>query len=120
MLFARHLARPLIVLTPLALAACLDLPMGQVPAGRPGAGDWGSAPPAASVQPSGAPEAACRAAAHAQGLEVLSVTGISPTALPDGTATGANVMLRVQRGAQVYDQRCHYALETGMGRIMAL
>ena len=65
-------------------------------------------------------EAACSDTARAQGLGVQSVVGSREVPSPDGTAQARDVMLRVTRGAQVFDVRCNYSFAAGAARIMSL
>lgn len=109
----------------LALGGCqLSMPGDW----RPGASE-GRAPAVArpSAEPSdgmvpttGDAEAACVAQGRSQGLEVQSVVGSRVQRGEDEVPVARDVMLRVARGGQVYDLRCHYQYASGTARIMSL
>lgn len=103
----------------------------------PAVGDWlpgsgGSRAPAAAttapqpetandaVPTAGAAEAACVAQGRSQGLDVQSVVGSRVQRGADDAPVARDVMLRVARGAQVFDLRCNYQYASQEARIMSL
>lgn len=92
---------------PQAPAAPEPLAMAPLPA-TPGASGAGAA------------EAACLAAGQERGFQVQGVVGSSDVTGADGRAISRDVMLRVARGAQVFDLRCNYSYAEGQARVMAL
>ena len=72
-------------------------------------------------QPSAsAAEAACTEAGRERGFTVQGVVGSSDVTGDDGQPVSRDVMLRVARGAQVFDLRCSFHYPSGQARVMAL
>ena len=81
--------------------------------------------PPAEIEPgttpsAGAAEAACMAAGRERGFEVQRVVGSADVAGSDGQPASRDVMLRVARGAQVFDLRCNFHYASAQARVMAL
>jgi len=120
---------PLLAVLALAPAAC-----GVVPDFRPGTPPMQVqppppqvtvAPPAPFEGPPGLPraaaaEAACTAAGRERGFQVQGVVGSTEVMGPDGQPASRDVMLRVERGGQVFDLRCNYHYASAQARVMAL
>lgn len=116
----------------LGLAACGDLPDLR-PGTRPGPavttgpvidpapiqlGPDGQAP--GNGRSAAAAEAACVAAGQERGFTVQGVVGSSDVAGGDGLPASRDVMLRVARGAQIFDLRCNFHYASAQARVMAL
>lgn len=121
--------RPLLVLSLAAfgLSACgglSDLRRGSSTAApetitvtpTEGAPDMALAGPVSA----GAAEAACMEAGRERGFTVEGIVGSSDVAGDDGQPVSRDVMLRVARGAQVFDLRCSYHYASAQARVMAL
>lgn len=108
-----------LTLTALTLAAC-GVPDFRARPAAPRA----SAAPAAPVAPAptgaNAAETACLAAGRERGFQVQGVTGSSEVMGADGRPASRDVMMRVQRGQQIFDLRCNYDYGGAMARVMAL
>ena len=121
----------LMTLVALGLSACAGLPDMRMGGSAPSA----SAPPetiavtpaegapdlALAGQPSAsAAEAACTEAGRERGFTVQGVVGSSDVRGDDGQPVSRDVMLRVARGAQVFDLRCSFHYASAQARVMAL
>jgi hypothetical protein len=111
----------------LGLAACANVPDLRLRRTAP--------PPATTPEPmplppvdiepgavpsASAAEAACMAAGRERGFQVQGVVGSADVAGSDGQPASRDVMLRVARGAQIFDLRCNFHYASAQARVMAL
>jgi len=118
----------------LGLAACGELPdlrqggrtlpspaVATIPPPEPMPPEMSVPEPLPGARPSPAQaETACMAAGRERGFVVQGVVGSSDVAGADGLPVSRDVMLRVARGAQVFDLRCNYHYGGAQARIMVL
>ena len=111
----------------LVLAGCADFPDLRPAPGTQAAAPRQMAPPPAGPvgdigirRSASAAEAACVAQGEMQGMNVQSVVGTREVSGSDGQPASRDVMLRVQRGQQIFDVRCRYDYAGAAARIMTL
>lgn len=128
----RLTAAAALCLAALSLAACGGLPdlrrSRPAPPPPPPSAAMPAPPPAAAAPevaaglrpPASTAEDACRAAGQARGFDVRAIAGSAEVTGQTGAPESRDVMLRVARGAQVFDVRCNYHYPSGTARVMAL